>query len=82
MTDQVLRYIKQLASLYFSFLLIFVFLDSIREDKIFWAAQEQAFPEFYLLLISTYMQFLFLTFFPKSLHFAAHANDFFPISML
>jgi hypothetical protein len=45
------------------------------EDKRFWAAQEQAFPEFSLLLISLWMQFSFVTVFPKYFNFATFSED-------
>jgi hypothetical protein len=56
-------------------ILIFTFLDSRREDKRFWTAWKQAFPEFSLLLISSWMQFWSVNVDPKYLSFATFSKD-------
>jgi hypothetical protein len=39
------------------YVLTFTFLDSRRDDKRLWTEWQQAFPEFSLLLISSWIQF-------------------------
>jgi hypothetical protein len=47
------------------YILTFTFLDSRGEDKRLWTEWQQAFPEFSLLLISSFMQFDLLELFPN-----------------
>jgi len=51
-----------------------MFLEMIWEDKRLWAAWQPAFPEFNLLLISTRMEFWFLTLVTKYLNIATFSN--------
>jgi hypothetical protein len=46
-----------------------------KTKKKLWAEWEQAFPEFNLLLISSWMRFSFVTFVPKYLNFATFSKD-------
>jgi hypothetical protein len=45
-----------------------MFLDSRREDRRFWTEWQQAFPEFNLILISSWDKYWFLTVVPKYLN--------------
>jgi hypothetical protein len=46
-----------------------------REDKRFWTDWKQAFPEFNLLLISSWMSFWFVSVVPKYLNYATFSSD-------
>jgi hypothetical protein len=46
-----------------------------REDKRFWTEWQQAFPEFNLLLISSWMSFWFVSVVHKYLNFVTSSND-------
>jgi hypothetical protein len=50
-----------------SYILIFMFLDSRREDKKFWTEWQQALHEFHVVLISSRIKFWSITFFPQYL---------------
>lgn len=51
------------------YILIFIFLDSKREDRGYWTKLQQAFPAFSLLWISSCTQFLFVSVISKYLNF-------------
>jgi hypothetical protein len=55
--------------------LVFIFLNSKREDKRFWTEWQHAFPEINLLLISSSMPFLFVNVIPKYWNFAMFLKD-------
>jgi hypothetical protein len=64
------------------YILTFTFLDSRWEDKWLETKQQQAFPEFSLLLISSCIQFWSVSVDPKYLNFVTFSNDPFAIFML
>jgi thiaminase len=67
---------KQLTELWFC-----TFLDSRREDKRLWTEWWQAFSDFSLLLISSWMQFWTVSVVTKYLNFATRSKDLFAIFM-
>jgi hypothetical protein len=73
--DQVSHPYKTIGKIMVLYILIFTFLDSRREDKSFWTAWQQAFPEYRLFLISSWMQFWSLNAVPKYLNFATFSKD-------
>jgi hypothetical protein len=52
--------------------LTFTFLDSRRDDKRLWTEWYQAFPEFSLLLISSWIQFWSVSVVPRYLNFLSY----------
>jgi hypothetical protein len=56
-------------------ILIFTFLDSRWEDRMFWTQRRQALPEFNLTLISLWIKFWSVTVVPKYLNFATFSKD-------
>lgn len=54
---------------------MFMFFDSRREDERFWNGQQQAFPEFNMLLISLWLYFLFVITVTRYLNFAISSKD-------
>jgi hypothetical protein len=63
------------------YILTFTFLDSRRDDKRLWIEWQQAFPEFSLLLIASWIQFWSVSVVPRYLNFATLSKDLFPIFM-
>jgi hypothetical protein len=73
---------KQLAKIVVLYIWIFIFFDSKLEDKTFCTEWQQAFPDFNLLLISSWMEFWFVRVVPKYLNCSTVSNDSLPICML
>jgi hypothetical protein len=61
--------------------LIFMFLDSRREDKGFWTEWYQVLPKFSLFLISSWIKFWFVTVVPKYLNCATFSKHLFATCM-
>jgi hypothetical protein len=66
--DQVLHSYRTTAKTVVLYILTSTVLDSRREDKRFWTEWYQALPEFNLLLICSYIKFLFVSTVPKYLN--------------
>jgi hypothetical protein len=62
-------------------ILIFMFLDSRREDERFWSEWQQASPQFNLHLISSWIKFWFVTFVPKYPNCATFSEDLLAVFM-
>jgi hypothetical protein len=62
------------------YILNFKFSVLRRQDQRLWTKWQQSFPEFNLLLISSRIQFSFITVVPKDLNFATFSKDFLPVS--
>jgi hypothetical protein len=57
------------------YILLFTFLNSRREHESSWTEQYQAFSDFNLHLISSWIQFWFVTVVPKYLNYATFSKD-------
>jgi hypothetical protein len=68
--DQVSHLYRTTGKIIVSYIVIFTFLDSRREDESFWTELCYALPELNLLLISSWIKFWFLTVVPKYLNCA------------
>jgi len=58
------------------YILDFKFSEGTRDGNRFWTEWQKAFPEFHLLLTSSWMQFWFVTVVPKYLNSATFLKDF------
>ena len=68
-SDQVAHPYKTTGKVIVLYNMIFIFLDNKLEDNRFCTEWWQAFPHFSLLLISSWMEFLFIRVVPKYLNF-------------
>jgi hypothetical protein len=66
--DQVSHPYRTTAKIIFLYILMFKFFDSRWEDRRLWTEWYQAWPEFNLLLISSWNKFWFVTVVPKYLY--------------
>ena len=81
-SDQVLYPCKTKGKIIALYILIFKFLDSKMEDKRFCTEWWQAFPDFNLLLIYSWIQFWFVKVAPKYLNSSASSKDLLSIFIL
>jgi hypothetical protein len=64
-SDQVSHPYKTTGKIIVLYILIFISFDSKLEEKIFCTEWQQAFPDFNLLLISSWIEFWFVRLFPN-----------------
>ena len=81
-SDQVSDPYKTTGENWFLYILIFKFLDSNLEDKRFCTEWEQAFPDFSLLLISSWIEFWFVKFVSKYLNFSTLSKELLSVFIL
>ena len=81
-SDHVSHPYKTTGKIVFLYILIFKCLDSKLENKIFCYEWQQAFPDFRLLLISSWMDFWFVKFVPKYVNSSTVSKELLSVFIL